>query len=295
MDRERRAHCDGLDLATALARAVELARAAGSVLVEAQRRPALLGTSSKGVRRELVTAADRAAERVVVGGLLQHHPDHGILAEEGELTVAGTASSASPFCWIIDPLDGTTNFVHGLPVYSVSIGLAHHGEVVLGVVHAPALGTTYAAASGLGATCNGLPIQCSTTDALADALLATGFAYRRDEPGRDDNTSRFRRALLSCRDIRRLGSAALDLCLVASGSFDGYWELDLSPYDVAAGACIVREAGGAVTDLAGGSNWLFGGSILAANRKIHGILREAVGEPHDPGSGQRGPAGVGGS
>lgn len=289
------AACDGLALAPLLARTMELARAAGSVLFEAQRRPASLATASKGVRRELVTAADRAAERVVVGGILERFPDHGILAEEGELTAAGAASSASPFCWIVDPLDGTTNFVHGLPVYSVSIGLAHRGEVVLGVVHAPALDTTYAAARGLGATRNGAPIRCSATDQLADALLATGFAYRRDEPGRDDNTARFRRVLLACRDIRRLGSAALDLCLVAAGSFDGYWELDLSPYDVAAGALIVREAGGLVTDLAGGQQWLFGGSILAANRNLHGTLRAAVGHPTDPSSGHGGPAGVGGS
>lgn len=284
---------DGLALAPALALAADLARAAGRVLADAQQRPAALGTASKGVRRELVTAADRAAERVVVGGILERYPEHGILAEEGELTAAGAASSASPFCWIVDPLDGTTNFVHGLPVYSVSIGLAHRGDVVLGVVHAPALDATYAAARGLGATRNGVPIRCSATGELADALLATGFAYRRDEPGRDDNTARFRRALLSCRDIRRLGSAALDLCLVAAGSFDGYWELDLSPYDVAAGACIVREAGGLVTDLAGGQEWLFGGSILAANRNLHGTLQAAVGHTRDPSPGHGGPNGVG--
>jgi len=292
MDPDRGTVGGGIDLPEALALAVQLAQQAGMVLAEAQQAPERLGTSSKGVRRELVTVADRAAEHVVVEGLLRRFPDHAVLAEEGALTKAGIASGESAHCWIVDPLDGTTNFVHGLPVYSVSIGLAHRGAVVLGVVHAPALGLTFAAARGLGATRNGAPIRCSTTADLADALLATGFAYRRNEPGRDDNTTRFRRALMACRDVRRLGSAALDLCLVASGSFDGYWELDLSPYDVAAGACIVQEAGGTVTDLGGGTNWLFGGSILAANRNLHGTLRRAVGELGDPTSGQRGPTGA---
>ena len=270
------------DLRGFLAEAERLAREAGQELLR-HRDGVRSAFESKGQRRELVTAADRAAERIVVEGLLRAFPGHAVLAEEGVLTTQGVASRASDWTWIVDPLDGTTNFVHGLPFFAVAIGLAFRNRPVVGVVHAPALGETFLGAEGLGARrvfADGCerPLRVSATAELADALLATGFSYNRNEPGRDDNAARLTRALPLCRDLRRLGSAELDLCLVAAGVYDGYWELYLAPYDVAAGAVLVREAGGVVTDLGGGDDWLFGGSILATNGPLHAPLRQVVGD-----------------
>jgi myo-inositol-1(or 4)-monophosphatase len=261
--------------------AERLAVAAGEVLlVHAERRSGRgVAATSKAVRRELVTEADRAAEEVVVGGLLAEFPTHAVLAEEGVRTPAGAISRPdAEWLWIVDPLDGTTNFVHGLPHFGVAIGLAWRGRPVLGVVHAPALATTWAAVQGGGAVRNGEPIEVAGTVEVADALLATGFAYVRNEPGVDDNTGRFAAAVLACRDLRRLGSAEIDLCHVADGRFDGYWEMHLKPYDVAAGAVIVQEAGGVVTDLRGGDDWLFGEQVLAANAGLHPALLALVGD-----------------
>ena len=259
-----------------LATAEQVARAAGRVLEEFQARAERPETLFKG-RRELVTAADKAAERTVVQALLERHPDHGVLAEEGVLTPQGQASRAGDFLWIVDPLDGTTNFVHRIPFYCVAVALAWRGTPVLGVVHAPALDRTYTAARGTGAFCNGRPIRVTATADLRHALLATGFSYDRNEPGHDTNQERLGRALLECRDLRRLGSAELDLCLVADGAFDGYWELYLQPYDVAAGAVVVREAGGRVTDLNGGDDWLYGRHVAASNGALHEALLGVVG------------------
>lgn len=256
--------------------AERLAVEAGRCLLDHAARLGTIRTEFKG-RRELVTVADRAAEDVIVRGLLEGCPEHAILAEEGVHTPQGLVSETRPFTWIIDPLDGTTNFVHGLPIYCVAIGLAHEGKVVLGVVHAPVLGKTYRAIRGGGATCNGDPIRVTETDEVADALVATGFAYDRNEPGHDDNVAKIQAVLPACRDLRRMGSAELDLCHVAAGHYDGYWEMYLQPYDVAAGAVIVEEAGGRVTDLAGGDDWLFGGQVLATNGRVHDELRRLVG------------------
>ena len=261
--------------------AEEVSRRAGQVLTEHSARRSEWQAEFKG-RREMVTEADRAAERQVVGSIAQRFPDHAILAEEGELTPKGQASGSADMLWIVDPLDGTTNFVHGLPFYCVALALAVRGEVVLGVVHAPVLQQTYVAARGQGARCEGKPIRVTTTGEIGDALLATGFSYRRDEPGHDDNSSRVQRILPLCRDLRRFGSAQLDLCLTAAGHFDGYWERDLMPYDVAAGAVIVCEAGGQVTDLQGGQDWLYGQQILASNGLLHPGLLQILGlGPHD--------------
>jgi myo-inositol-1(or 4)-monophosphatase len=253
------------------------ARAGGRVLLEHAARARGVAWSSKGVRRELVTEADRAAEHAVVGALLEAFPDHAVLAEEGVLTPRGARSSDAELCWIVDPLDGTTNFVHGLPQYAVAVGLVRGAVPIVGVVHAPALGATYTAVTGGGAFRDGERIQVSATRELADALLCTGFSYVRDEPGSDDNIERLRRALHASRDLRRFGSAQLDLCCTAAGHYDGYWELYLAPYDVAAGAIVVREAGGRVTDLNGGDQWLYGGRIAASNGLLHEALLATVG------------------
>ncbi len=270
------------DLAHARAVALDLAQAAGRDLLQRRGRGRHASTS-KGRRRELVTAADRAAEAIVVGGLTAAFPADGMLAEEGVMTQAGVATGDAEWLWIVDPLDGTTNFVHGLPFFAVAIALVHRNEPQVAVVHAPALGETYFATRGGGAfrsLADGSTerLAVTRTDDLADALLATGFSYVRNEPGRDDNSGRLARVLPLCRDLRRLGSAELDLCLVAAGVYDGYWELYLQPYDVAAGALLVREAGGTVTDLAGGGDWLHGGQVLATNGALHEALRVVVGD-----------------
>jgi myo-inositol-1(or 4)-monophosphatase len=268
------------DLRPFLDKAVELAHRAGDELL---RRRVSDGprAQSKGTRRELVTAADRAAETIVVGGLQATFPGHGVLAEEGVLTTQGVASNSSEWTWIVDPLDGTTNFVHGLPHFAVAIALAFRNDPVVGVVHAPALGETFVAARGLGARrffTNGgeQVLHVSRTAEMADALLATGFAYVRNEPGRDDNTGHLAAILPHCRDLRRLGSAELDLCYVAAGVYDGYWELYLAPYDVAAGAVAVREAGGRISDWNGGDDWLFGDRVLASNGLLHAELQRRL-------------------
>ncbi|MEM7203197.1 MAG: inositol monophosphatase family protein [Planctomycetota bacterium] len=254
--------------------AIDLARRGGEALRAAAATGAAGRAELKGAR-ELVTEADRASERIVVGGLRDALPDHGICAEEGVFP-ASVAAEDAEWVWYVDPLDGTANFVHSIPFYAVAIGLVHRGVPVLGVVHAPLLGETYAARQGAGAQCNGAPIRVSETRDLGAAMLATGLAYRRDEPQQDDNVVRLARVLPRCRDVRRLGSAQLDLCLTACGRLDGYWELELAPYDVVAGAAIVREAGGRVTDLRGGEDW-WRGYILASNGALHDALLVEVG------------------
>jgi myo-inositol-1(or 4)-monophosphatase len=161
------------------------------------------------------------------------------------------------------------------------VALAHRNVPVVGVVHAPALGETFYGARGLGAwrrdDSGDRPLRVSSTREVADALLATGFSYVRNEPGRDDNAGHVAAVLPHCRDLRRLGSAELDLCYVAAGVFDGYWELYLAPYDVAAGAVLVAEAGGRVSDWQDGDDWLFGDRVLASNGHLHGALRRLLG------------------
>jgi myo-inositol-1(or 4)-monophosphatase len=271
------------DLMACLDRARELALAAGRELLGWQERVQQQPPEFKG-RRDLVTAADRAAEEVVVAGLQSSFPDHAVLAEEGVLTPQGEADRESDWLWLIDPLDGTTNFVHGIPFFCVALSLSYRDEIVVSVVHAPALGdggVTYTARRRGGAHRNGEPIAVSETHALRDALLATGFSYHRNEAGYDDNTTRVARVVPLCRDLRRLGSAQLDLCLVASGTFDGYWEMHLAPYDVGAGSLLVTEAGGRVTDLAGGDAWVRQGHVLASNGWLHDELMDVVGGAPD--------------
>lgn len=259
-----------------LASGRELALQAGELLIDYQLRLRELRTEFKG-RRDLVTEADRAAERLLVAGLRAACPGHAILAEEGVDSPAGRADRASDWLWLIDPLDGTTNFVHGIPFFCVALSLSYRGEVVLGVVHAPQLGDTFLARRGEGAQRNEQPVSVSNTSELGHALLATGLSYHRNDPGYDDNVARIGRIVPLCRDLRRLGSAQLDLCMTAAGTFDGYWELHLAPYDVAAGGLLVREAGGRVTDLRGGDAWVDEGHILASNGQLHQELMRVVG------------------
>lgn len=215
---------------------------------------------------DLVTAVDRAAEDLIVAILLAQTPGYGVLAEE-----SGTREGKRGARWIIDPLDGTTNFAHGIPHFAVSIALEVSGTVQLGLVHDPIRGETFSATSAGGARLNGAAIGVSSEGALSEALLATGFGPdRRDRP--EYYLGPFGRILPRCQCIRRCGSAALDLCYVAAGRLDGFWEANLRPWDTAAGRLIVEEAGGVVSSFAGGPHDLFGPETCATNGRIHSEL-----------------------
>jgi myo-inositol-1(or 4)-monophosphatase len=229
--------------------------------------------TSKGLPRDLVTDADRASEAAVLAVIRRERPGDAIVAEE-------TAARAAPGrrTWIVDPLDGTVNFAHGIPIFCVSVGLVEGGAPVAGVVQAPLLHELFAGAPGRGATLNGAPIRTAATRRLADAILATGFAYDIENLA-DDNLDNLANVAKKARGIRRLGSAALDLAWVAAGRLDGFWELHLSPWDVAAGAALVRAAGGRVTDMTGGDDWLFGRHLAATCGGFHDELLATLRRP----------------
>jgi myo-inositol-1(or 4)-monophosphatase len=216
-------------------------------------------------RKDLVTATDRKVEAFIVSQIATRFPDHGVWGEE-----TGRNQTQSEFLWIIDPIDGTTSFFHGQPYYAVSIALEKAGETILGAVLAPALGQLFYAEKDRGAYLNDQPIRVSAAAMLADAVMATGFACLRAGHTKN-NLTHFNRIVPQLRDIRRCGSAALDLCYVACGKLDGFWELNLNRYDVAAGVLLVTEAGGIVSDFAGGSQFPHQG-IVAANRELAPIL-----------------------
>ena len=244
-------------------------RAARLAGAEVLRRYRVSGQSSvevKGLPRDLVTEADRASEAILLDLIRREFPGDGIVAEE-----SAPDEQRAGRVWIVDPLDGTVNFAHGVPLFSVSVGLAVDGVPEAGCVHAPVLGETYSAARGEGATLGGAPIRVSRETDLAKALLCTGFAYRRNQVA-ENNLDNFMKMEMAARGVRRLGSAALDLAFVACGRFDGFWELWLSPWDTCAGIVLVREAGGVVSGIGEGEDPLFGGSILAANPAIHAVL-----------------------
>jgi myo-inositol-1(or 4)-monophosphatase len=252
-----------------LAFVTDLARRAGEVLMSFYRPGGLRGgLTGKGRVRDFLTEADRASEALVVGELARAFPKDAIVAEEG-----GARAGNGGRTWYVDPLDGTVNFAHGHPFFAVSIGLVADGAPFLGAVHAPVLGETFAGVVGGGAFRNGEPIAVSDTADLISSLLATGFSYVRNETP-DDNVDNFSRLILKVRCIRRAGAASLDLAYVAMGRLDGFWELHLAPWDVAAGAAIVRAAGGTVTDFRGGGGFLAGKNIVATNGPLHLLLRE---------------------
>lgn len=259
----------------ALELALAAAREAGAALMRHFGHIERGATRSKSAARDLVSAADLESERILVARLRAAFPEHAIEAEE-EVHDAPAARGAR---WFLDPLDGTVNFVHELPFFAVSIALWIDGAPELAVVHAPRLGETWCARKGRGTQLNGRPQRVSSTAQLGEALLATGFPYRRNElraAGEPDNLANFARLFYEVRGMRRMGSAALDLCQVAAGRLDGFWELHLAPHDVAAGALCVLEAGGRVSELSGGGGWLRSGSIAAANPELHAALLTAL-------------------
>jgi myo-inositol-1(or 4)-monophosphatase len=251
--------------------ATRAARAAGRLQRDRYETGVEIGT--KGSPINLVTEVDRACEALIVETVHRERPDDAILAEEG----GGEDRSDATWRWIVDPLDGTVNYAHGYPCFCVSIGVERDGERRVGVVYDPLRDELYQAVLGGGASRNGRPIRVSGETRLDRALLATGFAYdvRRSA---QDNLDHFAALLKAARALRRGGAAALDLCYVACGRLDGFWELKLHPWDIAAGILIVEEAGGRVTGLKGGPPPHSGRDIVASNGRIHDELLRVLGQ-----------------
>ena len=222
--------------------------------------------SYKG-RMNLVTDVDKSSEEIILKRLKKRFPDYLILSEE-----SGGAYKNSPSPkWVIDPLDGTTNYAHGFPFFCVSIALEKEGTIVLGVVYDPIRDELFSATRGSGAFCNNKRIRVSSIKPLKKSLLATGFPYKFGK-GMHRNIVNFKNFMMSAQAVRRAGSAALDLCYVATGRFEGFWEMDLHPWDTPAGAVIVEEAGGRISDFSGGPFNHYKKEIIASNSKIHSTM-----------------------
>jgi myo-inositol-1(or 4)-monophosphatase len=245
--------------------ALSIAREAGALLLERLAMPREIAEKSR--RADIVTDADRASEALIVARLRAEFPQATIFAEESGMH-AGTSDER----WIIDPLDGTTNFAHGYPLFCISIAYERAGELIAGVVYAPAMNECFAAERGAGASLNGNAMRVSAIDRVADAMVCTGFHPADFER----NAAYFRAASHRAQAVRRDGAAALDLAYAACGRFDGFWEFDLHAWDVAAGTLLVREAGGTVTQIDGNAARLDAPSILASNGRIHAELVEVL-------------------
>ena len=248
-----------------------IARKAGELAMTGFRKPEFAGVEFKS-DRDLVTAVDRQVEAYIIGEIQDSFPEHSIFGEE-----TGRADRGSDYCWVIDPIDGTTSFVHGQPFFSTSIALYCRDEAIAGAVYGPVINELFLAEKGCGATLNGEQIHVSSCPVLLEAVLATGFACLRAERP-DNNLKYFNHIAPRLRGVRRYGSAALDLAYVACGRLDGFWEIGLAEYDLAAGALLVKEAGGVMCDFEGGQSYPQGGTV-ATNGRIHDelltCLREA--------------------
>jgi myo-inositol-1(or 4)-monophosphatase len=246
--------------------AIETAREAGAILRHEFDRPKQI--SYKG-EVDIVTESDRRSEALIIARLRKRFPDHAIIAEEG-----GGGGVGAKYCWHVDPLDGTTNFAHGYPCFAVSIGLAEDGQPVAGAVFNPVSEELFTAARGEGAYLNGKPIRVSAIEKLATSLVATGFPTHHRK--RSANINYYWEYTLRSHGVRRDGSAALDLCSVACGRFDAFWEFGLKSWDTAAGVLLVQEAGGKVSDLSGGPYRLGGPQMLASNGRIDGEMQDVA-------------------
>lgn len=254
----------GKELGHFLDVATQAALAAGGYL---RRRIHRVGQVDYKGAVNLVTDCDRYSQKIIISTLRRAFPSHGFLAEEDLHPVAGKEN----YRWLIDPLDGTTNYAHGFPIFCLSAALEKDGEILIGVIYDPMRQELFQAIKGQGARLNGRRIRVSTTSSLNHSLLATGFPYDlRESPV--NNLVHFENFLFCVQAIRRCGAAALDLAYVACGRFDGFWELKLNPWDVAAGSLLVEEAGGQVTDFRGGKLDLAAGEIVASNGLIHSSM-----------------------
>jgi myo-inositol-1(or 4)-monophosphatase len=249
--------------------AVRAARRAGSIINRAALDGSGLEVKSKRVN-DFVTKIDRAAEEAIIDAVHKAYPEHSILAEE-----SGSTARQEEFCWIIDPLDGTTNFIHGFPQYCVSIGVQHRGALAHAVVYDPVKNELFTASKGGGAFLNDRRIRVTKCLRLQDALVGTGFPFK--ELGRLDlYMKQLKHLIEGSAGVRRAGAAALDLAYVACGRLDAFWEMGLSPWDMAAGALLVQEAGGLVGDFAGNGTYMDSGDICAGTPKIFASLLEAM-------------------
>lgn len=223
-------------------------------------------------KNNLVSYVDKTAEEMLVKGCSEILPDCGFINEE-----SGEQKGTNDYVWIIDPLDGTTNFTHGLTVYSISVALQFQNQTIMGFVYHIPMNEMFSAVKGRGAYLNGKKISVSDRPTLGDSLIATGFPYM-DFSWMEAYIETLKAFLRASQGMRRMGSAAIDLAYVACGRFEGFWENKLSAWDIAAGALIVQEAGGKVTDFVGGDNYLFGRQLIASNEKIHLEMQNLIGE-----------------
>ncbi len=225
-----------------------------------------LSIETKSSEHDLLTIADKESEEFIISQIRKTYPTHQVLAEE-----SGSNELISDYCWVIDPVDGTTNFAQGIPVFAVSIALRYKGESVVGVVFAPFINEMFYAAKGMGAFLDGKPIQIAQKRDLNDGLLCTGFPYDHGT-NPDNNTDNVARILPHCRDIRRLGAASYDMCCVGAGFFDGFWEINLKDWDVAAAMLVIEEAGGQVIRFREQPNYC----VIAGNADIVAQMRQYV-------------------
>ncbi len=261
----------------------QVTRAAGEVLVDFFTRDFRIDTKNPFEGSiDIVTDADRASEELILDAIRREFPDHDILAEE-----TTTTNTGSPWLWIVDPLDGTINFAHGFPAFCISIALMEHGRLLAGMVFDPLRKDAFFAARGSGAFLNDQPLHVSRADRMDRSLVATGFPYDRAISA-ENNLAEFCNVVTRVQGMRRAGSAALDLAYVAAGRLDGFWELKLNPWDMAAGMLLVEEAGGRVSDRTGASTDVYTKSIVATNGRIHEVLVELLSSRPSPGPFEQG-------
>ncbi len=247
---------------------IQIAKEAGEIISGSYRQN--FGIEFKTNHTNLVTEVDKRSERHIIDFINKKYPAHGILAEE-----SGGDYKDKEYIWVIDPLDGTTNFAHGLPIFSVSIGVVKNNEIIAGVVYDVMRDCLYSSEKGSGSFCGNRKLLVSNNDLLAHSLLVTGFPYNISE-NPDNAIELFAAFLKSSRAVRRLGSAAIDLCYVADGIFDGFWEVNLNPWDICAGKIILEEAGGLFTDFTGNKRDIFNRQTLASNGKIHQRMMKII-------------------
>lgn len=253
--------------------ATKAARNAGKIMVRAMDRADRLEVSNKGAPNDFVTNIDRAAEAEILSVIKKAYPDHGIIAEESGLH---QGYNPNDVIWIIDPLDGTLNYIHGIPHFCISIGIQIRGVMEHALVYNPLSNELFTASKGSGAQLDGRRIRVSDCKSIDTAVICTGFAYKRTGETLDSAMTRVADVLEQAADLRRTGAAALDLAFVAAGRFDGFWETGLAPWDMAAGALLVREAGGFVGDLNGDDTYLQSGKIVAATPKVYPALLDLL-------------------
>lgn len=249
--------------------AIEIAREAGQLQMDRLPKEKVI-TYKEQNKFNIVTQVDKECEKLICDYIKGKFPGHDILAEEG-----GGHNTKSDWLWIIDPIDGTVNYAHGYPLFSVSIGLMHQGKMVVGVVYEPNLDEMFVGERGGGAVCNDKPIRVSKNKLLEGSMVATGFAYNVNET-RLNNIDHFNSFILKCHAVRRDGVASTDMCYVACGRFDGFWELFLKPWDIAAASVIIEEAGGELTMFDGKPLNIFGDEIVASNGLIHDEILEIL-------------------